>query len=59
MFLDQYNVMTLEYHYYQDNTMYTYLEPLDERWTEEGQLVDADGEKVEHMLGTECYMDES
>lgn len=59
MFLDQYNVMTLEYHYYQDNTMYTYLEPLDERRTEEGQLVDADGEKVEHMLGTECYMDES
>ena len=52
MFLDQYNVVTLEYHYYQDDCKYTYLDLCNEHWNEEGKLVDADGEKVDHLLGT-------
>lgn len=52
-------MVTLEYHYYQENQTYTYLDACDERWTPEGHLVDGDGERAQHMLGTETYMDPS
>ena len=55
MFLDQYNIVTLEYHYYQNNCQYTYLNACDEHIDENGKLVDEDGEEVKHSLGTETY----
>jgi hypothetical protein len=55
MFIDQYNVVTLEYHYYQNNCKYTHLEQCDEHIDESGKLVDEDGEEVTHLLGSELY----
>jgi hypothetical protein len=55
MFLDQYTVVTLEYHYYQNECKYSSLAPLDEHIDHNGNLVDIKGEKVNHKLGTQNF----
>jgi hypothetical protein len=55
MFLDQYSVVTLEYHYYQNNCTYTELELCEEHLNGSGKLVDEDDEEVDHLLGTHDY----
>lgn len=40
MYLDQNSIVTLEYHYYQNDCTYTKLQPCEERWNENGVLVD-------------------
>jgi hypothetical protein len=53
MFIDQYSVATLEYHYYQTDCEYRTLELCDEHINDEGKLVDFDNEPVDHKLGTD------
>ena len=55
MFIDQYNIVTLEYHYYQNDCKYSTLEPIVDIMNDEGKLVDEEGEPVEYKLGTESY----
>ena len=55
MFLDQYSVIALEYHYYQNESKYYNLKPCNEHIDEEGVLVDEHGQKVTHPLGTDKY----
>ena len=46
MFLDQYHIMTLEYHYYQNECKYHNMLQCDEQLNEEGVFVDSSGNKV-------------
>lgn len=55
MFLDQYSVIALEYHYYQNECKYYNLKTCDEHFDEAGELVDSYGNKVTHPLGTDKY----
>ena len=55
MYLDQYNIVTLEYHYYQENCIYTTLNQCEEHIDDNGVLRDEDGEEVHHELGCESY----
>ena len=59
MFVDQYQVVTLEYHYYQTDCVYHELNKCDEYVNEEGKLCSLDGEEVDHKLGTEDYQNDS
>jgi hypothetical protein len=52
MFIDQYSIVTLEYHYYQNNCTYSTLDPLNEHYNEQDKLCDSDGEELDHKLGT-------
>lgn len=52
MYIDQYQVVTLEYHYYQNDCEYHELERCDEFVNPEGKLCSIDGEEAEHKLGT-------
>lgn len=58
MYLDQYNVITLEYFYYSNDCKYSYLSPQEEYIDENNNLVDNNGEKVTHLLGTEKYLND-
>jgi hypothetical protein len=55
MYLDQYSVVALEYHYYQNDCKYINLLQCDEQVNEEGDLVCLNGEKASHKLGTENF----
>jgi hypothetical protein len=55
MYIDQYNIMTLEYFYYHNDCKYSYLRPHDEHIDQNNQLVNEHGERVRHLLGTEDY----
>ena len=55
MYLDQYNVITLEYHYYQNDCKYHNMMQCDEGLNHLGELVDREGNKVTHLLATEKY----
>lgn len=59
MFIDQYYLMTLEYHYYQNDSQYIQLQRLDESIDENGELVDALGNKVLNKFAIEKYQIES
>jgi hypothetical protein len=52
MYLDQYSVVSLEYHYYQNDCKYINMLQSQETINQEGDLIDANGEKVSHLLGT-------
>lgn len=55
MYLDQYNILALEYHYYQNDCKYTHLAQCDEHINDQGIWLDSDEKKVTHLLGTEKY----
>ena len=55
MYLDSQNVITLEYHYYQDNCKYTKLKALNEHINADGILVDKMDKPVLNMLATEQF----
>jgi hypothetical protein len=55
MYLDQYSVIALEYHYYQNDCKYLNLVQSDEHLNDEGELVDSTGEKVTHLFSTDKY----
>ena len=55
MFLDQYSVVALEYHYYQNDCKYKELMAFNEHIDEDGNLIDESGEKATHALGTDKY----
>jgi hypothetical protein len=60
MYLDQYSVIALEYHYYQNDCKYYNLLECQEQINPDGDLIDTNGEKASHLLGTEKYQkDES
>lgn len=56
MFLDQYHIVTLEYHYYQNDCKYSTLDAENESIDLNGNLIDGDGERISHKLGTENYL---
>lgn len=58
MYLDQYNILTLEYHYYQNDTKYHNMLLCDEQLNEQGEFTDIAGNKVQHLLATEKYQDD-
>ena len=55
MYLDSQNVITLEYHYYQDSCKYTKLRELKEKINADGVLIGEDGVRVTNVLGTEEF----
>lgn len=55
MYLDQYSVIALEYHYYQNDCKYLNLMQCDEHLNDDGDLVNSNGEKVTHLFSTEKY----
>lgn len=55
MYLDSQNVITLEYHYYQDDCKYTKLQALNEHIDVDGKIVDENGKPVLNMLATEQF----
>ena len=55
MFLDKDNIVTLEYHYYQNDCKYSTLDAVVESIDLNGNLIDGDGERISHKLGTENY----
>ena len=60
MFLDQYHVMTLEFHYYQDDCKYSYVEAQKQMIDSNGTLVGEDGSPILTKFGLEDYQkDES
>ena len=58
MYIDQNTIMTLEFHYYQNDCQYTLLEKQKERIIDD-KLCDSNGNEVEHLLGTHKYDDEN
>lgn len=56
MFLDQYRVVALEYHYYQNDCKYSSLDAENESIDLNGNLIDGEGERISHKLGTEAYL---
>ena len=55
MFIDQYSIVTLEYHYYQNDCKYSTLNACDEHIDHMGNLVNIDGDRVINKCGTENY----
>ena len=55
MFIDQYNILTLEYHYYQNDCKYSMLKKDPYSIDHSGTLRDPEDEKVKHLLGIERY----
>jgi hypothetical protein len=55
MFLDQYHVLTLEFHYYQNDCKYSTLEPLNETIDKNGDLIDEQGNQVKNKFALEKY----
>ena len=55
MFIDYQTVCTLEFHYYQNDCQYVELEPCDEVIDEDGNLVDSEGNLMQHHLYTQNY----
>ena len=62
MYISQSRVVILEYHYYQTNCQYSYLNRLNEHWVEEeGKLMLTNTEqntKVVNQLGTQNYQND-
>jgi hypothetical protein len=62
MYISQSRVVILEYHYYQTECQYSYLNRLNEHWVEEeGQLMLVNTEqntKVVNQLGTQNYQND-
>ena len=52
MYIDQSTVVTLEFHYFQNDCKYTNLQPLNEHIDSHGKLVDENGNDADHLLGT-------
>lgn len=56
MYIDQGTIVTLEFHYYQNDCVYTTLEKQNEQIID-GKLCDSEGKEAEHLLGTHNYND--
>lgn len=55
MFLDQYHVVTLEFHYYQNDCKYSVLDAQIENIDENGDLIDEQGNQVANKFAIEKY----
>ena len=57
MYLDQYSILALEYHYYQSDCKYSKLVQCEEHINEQGIWVDSKNpdQPVKHKLATEKY----
>lgn len=54
-YLDQYSLISFEYHCYQNGVSYQKLRLLDQKINKNGILVDAQGKKVQNLLRTQEY----
>ena len=56
MYIDAHTVVTLEYHYYQNDCQYSQIAVVDEHLNSENEFVDSEGTKKEpYALGTDQY----